>query len=45
MQDMVQYTSTADAPWRIISSMDKNYARIEILKDFIKRVQVYLEEI
>lgn len=44
MNEMVEYTSTAEAPWTIISGEDKKYARIEVLKDFIKRVSQYLDE-
>lgn len=43
MNDMVNYTSTSEVPWTVISGMDKNYARIEVLKDFIKRVKVFLK--
>lgn len=43
MDDMVNYTSTAEVPWTVISGMDKNYARIEVLKDFIKRVKAFLK--
>lgn len=43
MNEMVYYTSTEEAPWKIVSGTSKKYARIEVLKDFIKRVSDYLE--
>lgn len=43
MNEMVFYTSTPEAPWKVISGNDKRYARIAILKDFITRVSEYLE--
>lgn len=53
MNDMVVRTSTIHAPWTIIPSMNKQYARIEVLKQFIdaatkalarKGVHVHFEE-
>lgn len=44
MNEMVAYTSTEDAPWKVISGMDKKDARIAVLEDFIERVGVYLEK-
>ena len=44
MDEMVVYTSTADAPWKIVSGMSKKYARIVVLEDFIARVSDYLEK-
>jgi polyphosphate:AMP phosphotransferase len=44
MNEMVEYTSTKEAPWKIISGQDKKHARIEVLKDFINRVSNYLKE-
>lgn len=44
MREMVFYTSTKEAPWKMVSGMDKKYARIEVLKDFIDRVSEYLKE-
>ena len=35
MNDMVVRTSTIHAPWIIIPSMNKQYARVEVLKHFI----------
>lgn len=39
MDDMIKYTSTEYAPWKVISSQDKRYARLEVLKDFIKAAE------
>lgn len=44
MNDMLIQTSTADAPWKIVNGMDKKYARIVVLEDFIERVAAYLDE-
>ena len=44
MDEMVVYTSTEDAPWKVVSGMSKKYARIIVLEDFIKRVSEYLEK-
>lgn len=44
MNEMVAYTSTDEAPWKVVSGMDKKYARIEVLEDFISRVSKYLED-
>lgn len=42
MDEMVINTSTEDAPWKIVSGMDKKYARIVVLEDFIERVSQWL---
>lgn len=44
MDEMVVYTSTEDAPWKVISGMSKKYARIVVLEDFIKRLTDYLDK-
>lgn len=44
MNEMVVYTSTEDAPWKVISGMDKKDARIAVLEDFIERVGAYLDK-
>lgn len=44
MNEMVFYTSTKEAPWKIVSGTDKKYARIEVLEDFIERMSEYLQE-
>lgn len=42
MTDMIHYTSTREAPWVVVSGMSKKYARVAVLKDFIKQVEEYL---
>ena len=44
MNDMVELTSTSYAPWKLVASENKKYARIEILKDFINRAEEMLEK-
>lgn len=44
MNEMIIATSTEDAPWTIVPGNDKRYARIVVLKDFIKRVKAFLNE-
>lgn len=44
MDEMVVYTSTEDAPWKVVSGTSKKYARIRVLEDFIQRVSDYLEK-
>ncbi|AMB98583.1 phosphate:AMP phosphotransferase [Aerococcus urinaehominis] len=42
MNDMVRYTSSPEAPWTLVPGNNKRYARIFVLKDFIKRMQAFL---
>ena len=44
MDDMIHYTSTKKAPWKVVSSEDKKFARIEVLKDFIEKAEKFLED-
>ena len=44
MNEMVLNTSTENAPWKIVSGMDKKYARIVVLEDFIEKVSIFLSE-
>ncbi|OYQ68046.1 phosphate:AMP phosphotransferase [Aerococcus sp. 1KP-2016] len=44
MNDMVLKTSTPEAPWKLISGVDKRHARIAVLKDFIQRMEAFLEK-
>ena len=44
MNEMLAATSTKEAPWKVISGVDKRYARITVLKDFIKRMEAFLAE-
>ena len=38
VEDMLIKTTTARAPWTIVAGNDKNYARIQVLKTFVKRL-------
>jgi polyphosphate kinase 2 (PPK2 family) len=40
--DMIERTSTEIAPWNLVPSNDKYYARIEILKTLCERVEAAL---
>ncbi len=40
---MLAKTSTTYAPWHILESVDKKYARIKALKIVIKRIEKALE--
>jgi polyphosphate kinase 2 (PPK2 family) len=42
--DMVERTSTGNAPWTLVEANDKNYARVKILQTLCERVQAALEE-
>lgn len=42
VDQMVNQTSTAHAPWTLVAGNDKPFARIEILKTFCKRLEVEL---
>ncbi len=41
--DMVERTSTGEAPWTLVEANDKNYARVKILKTVCERLQEALE--
>jgi polyphosphate kinase 2 (PPK2 family) len=41
--DMVERTSTGNAPWTLVEANDKNYARIKILRTLCERVQRELD--
>ena len=38
--DMVERTSTGNAPWTLVESNDKNYARIKILQTLCQRIEL-----
>jgi polyphosphate:AMP phosphotransferase len=40
--DMVERTSTANAPWVIVAANDKNFARIQVLKVLCQRIEAAL---
>ena len=40
--DMIQRTSTSLAPWTLVESNDKFYARIRVLKTLVQRIEAML---
>jgi len=40
--DMVERTSTGDAPWTLVEANDKNYARVKILRTLCQRLEAAL---
>ena len=44
VNDMVQYTSTAAAPWTLVEGNDKRHARIKVLEGFCERLARALGE-
>jgi polyphosphate:AMP phosphotransferase len=42
VNDMVERTSTEHAPWNVIASDDKLFARIETLRTLVKRIKAHL---
>lgn len=44
VDEMIEKTSTAYAPWHILESVDKKYARIKALKIVIEEIQKALKE-
>ncbi len=42
VNEMIEHTSTAKAPWHIIPSNDKKYARVEILRRMAKALSAVL---
>ncbi|MGD9000655.1 MAG: polyphosphate:AMP phosphotransferase [Granulosicoccaceae bacterium] len=43
VNDMVEHTSTANAPWTLVPANDKRYARIKVLQTLCERLQKALE--
>ena len=43
VNEMLKYTNTEIAPWVIIESNDKRYARIKALKQVIAQIEKYLQ--
>jgi polyphosphate kinase 2 (PPK2 family) len=41
-EDMIQRTSTSVAPWTLVASNDKLYARIKVLKTLVQRIEAAL---
>lgn len=42
--DMVDRTSTEIAPWTLVESNDKNFARIKILKTLCQRIEAAMKK-
>ncbi len=43
--DMVDRTSTANAPWTLVEANDKRYARIKVLKTLCKQIEAALDKV
>jgi polyphosphate:AMP phosphotransferase len=43
--DMVERTSTGDAPWTMVEANDKSYARVKILRTLCQRLEAELNSI
>ena len=41
--DMVERTSTGNAPWTLVEANDKNYARVKILRTLCERIEAELD--
>ncbi|MGI9229204.1 MAG: polyphosphate:AMP phosphotransferase [Gammaproteobacteria bacterium] len=44
VNDMVQYTSTSDAPWILVEGNDKRFARIRAIQTYCERLEAALEQ-
>jgi len=44
VDEMLQKTSTVYAPWHVLESVDKKYARIKALKIVIREIEKALKE-
>jgi len=42
--DMVERTSTGEAPWTLVEANDKNYARVKILRTLCERLESALQQ-
>lgn len=42
--DMVERTSTGEAPWTLVEANDKNYARVKILRTLCQRLESALKQ-
>ncbi len=43
--DMVERTSTGEAPWTLVEANDKNYARIKILRTLCEKLEAALSQL
>ncbi|MBV2183396.1 MAG: hypothetical protein KUL88_02480, partial [Rhizobium sp.] len=41
--DMVDRTSTGEAPWTLVEANDKNFARVKVLRTICERIEAALE--
>jgi polyphosphate kinase 2 (PPK2 family) len=41
--DMVERTSTGNAPWTLVEANDKNYARVKVLRTLCERIEAELK--
>jgi len=41
--DMVERTSTGNAPWTLVEANDKNHARVKVLRTLCERLEAELE--
>ncbi|HEX7614996.1 MAG TPA: polyphosphate:AMP phosphotransferase, partial [Thermoanaerobaculia bacterium] len=41
--DMIERTSTPNAPWTLVEANDKKFARIKVLKTICKRIERALD--
>jgi polyphosphate kinase 2 (PPK2 family) len=44
ISDMIRYTSTTYAPWTIVESVDKLYARIKTLQTVVQSIETVLNK-
>ena len=44
VDEMIEKTSTTYAPWHILESVDKKYARVKALEIIIKEIQKRLKD-
>ena len=44
VNDAVQFTSTAAAPWTLVEGNDKRFARVKVVRTFCERLEAALGE-
>jgi polyphosphate kinase 2 (PPK2 family) len=42
--DMVERTSTGEAPWTLVEANDKNYARVKILRTLCEHLEAAMQK-
>lgn len=45
MEEMLDRTHTSNAPWYTIATNQKKYARVEVLKHFVKHIKEHLDNV